>query len=107
MWIKEKEYVELKKQAEAAKQHEEMRFKLEKEVQRLADMLSAQVEDCKVGPWCNGCVHKGTDRSTVVDTSLWGSKWVQTAGEVQFCKKHLHELCPEFEGAIGPKTEGE
>ena len=104
MWIKADEYVELKK-------HEKMTFKLEKEAQLLADMLSAQVEDCKVGPWCNGCVHKGTDRSIVVDMSPWGSTWVQTAGEtageIQFCKKHLHELCPEFEGAISSKMEGD
>lgn len=100
MWIKEREYNELK-------EHKAMRFELEKEVQRLANMISAQVEDCKVGPWCEGCVHKGADHSEVVEWNIFGSKWVTAAGKVQFCKKHLHELCPEFEGAVGSKPEGE
>lgn len=91
MWIKEREYNELK-------EHKAMRFELEKEVHRLANMLSAQVGDCKVGPWCDGCVHKGVDHSEVVDMNTFSGPWVTVAGKVQFCKKHLHSLCPEFEG---------
>lgn len=96
MWIKGCEYDRLL-------ECEHMKDELEKEVERLAEMISAQVEDCKVGPWCNECAHKGHDFSSVPQFSfIWGDNpWVRElkSGEVYFCKKHLHEYCPEFEAA--------
>ena len=72
---------------------------LEKECQRLADMVSAKVEDCKIGVWCKDCRFLGEDRSIVENaTPIWGLPLIkECAGKVQYCKKHLHEICPEFE----------
>lgn len=51
------------------------------EIKRLTEMLSAKATDCHVGVWCEDCVHSGK----------------AAAGEVIYCKKHLHKICPEFE----------
>ena len=80
---------------------DEIRKNLEKEVRRLAELISAKVTDCKIGPWCKNCKHIGTDRADLVNTVL-GNSWdfpyvVEEAGRVTYCKKHLHEICPEFE----------
>lgn len=95
MWVKRIEYNRLQ-------DCERMNTELKKEVVRLSDMLSSQVEDCKIGPWCQDCKHIGTDmavvKKPVVDFSLADSMYATwTDGVVWYCKKHIHEFCPEFE----------
>lgn len=86
MWIKKSEY-------ERLKHCEQMKKKLDEETKRLAELISAQVEDCRVGPWCKDCVHIGYDVSKVYGIE----HYEETAGQVIYCKKHIHEMCKEFE----------
>lgn len=70
------------------------------EVQRLAEQISAQVTDCKIGPWCNKCKHLGRD---IAGTPFFdgSSCYVMIDGsEVVYCAKHLRSLCPEYEYKI-------
>lgn len=71
------------------------------EVFRLKEIIDAQVVDCNVGPWCNGCIHKGEDQAYHNYEGEWlYGQFVRVdseLGKIIFCKKHLHELCPEFE----------
>ena len=92
MWIKSDEYNRLIKS-------EKMHKELELEVKRLAALITEKTEDCNMGPWCYDCKHLGKDRSTTYcfDGFFGFSMVDQTSGEVMYCKKHLHEICPEFE----------
>ena len=45
-----------------------------------------------MGPWCEDCIHCGRDYSKIEERFEY-----RYAGSVYFCKKHIHELCPEFE----------
>ncbi len=69
------------------------------EVKRLADEISAKVEDCHIGPWCDGCEHKM--KAVMKNREIrYNGGWVNTIDEeeaVVYCGKHLHEMCPEFE----------
>lgn len=90
MWIKREEY-------ERLLEREEMCKALEEETKRLAEQISSQTEDCKVGAWCKDCIHAGYDKSQVME-KYYGFEFVRaTAGQVRYCKKHLHKTCPEFE----------
>lgn len=70
------------------------------EVQRLAEQISAQVADCKVGPWCAGCKYLGHERAMqplLPDASLY----VAVKGsDVTYCAKHIRSICPEYEREI-------
>jgi hypothetical protein len=91
MFIKRREY-------ERLVNSDKIRKNLEKEVKRLAELISAKVTDCKVGPWCEGCQHIGTDDADLIGERLFEYIYVkEKAGRVTYCKKHLHEICPEFE----------
>ena len=91
MWVKRSEYNRLK-------DRDEMATELEKEVSRLANLISAEVKDCKVGIWCKECEHLGYDFSQTDGCSDFGFTYAkQVAGNVVYCKKHIHEICPEFE----------
>lgn len=90
MFIKREEYERLQKADEQNKE-------LEAEVKRLAELISSEVKDCKVGPWCKDCQHVGYDSAKVYGSGLFGNYVKALAGSVQYCKKHLHEICPEFE----------
>lgn len=71
---------------------------LEKEVSRLATLISVNNQDCNVGAWCTDCEHLGTDYAEVRDYPYGGFSPVYTSvigGEVIYCKKHLHDICPE------------
>ena len=60
--------------------------------------ISAEVKDCKVGPWCKDCQHIGTDDADLLGERLFEYMYIkEKAGRVTYCKKHLHEICPEFE----------
>lgn len=51
-----------------------------------------------VGPWCKDCQHIGTDDADLLGERLFEYMYVkEKAGRVTYCKKHLHEICPEFE----------
>ena len=71
---------------------------LDAECKRLAALISSETKDCKMGPWCKDCQHRGKDIAQVHEMSImWGDYVVAEAGEVIYCKKHLHEICPEYE----------
>lgn len=88
--LKEKKYKELATRAKLADA-------LEKECQRLADLITAETKDCKMGPWCKECSHRGVEYSQVEEDGFFGSYVVAEGGNVYYCKKHIHEQCPEFE----------
>jgi len=92
MWISKKRYEELEIS-------EKMRIQLSEEVTRLAEKITEQVKDCRVGPWCKDCMHYGRDKSVVYDCNpfLMLDLVIAEDGVVQYCKKHLHEICPEWE----------
>ena len=92
MFIKRAEY-------ERLKSVEVLNAELESEIKRLAELISAEVKDCQIGPWCHDCQHIGRDRAVVTKyDSLLGLRFVKAhGGEVQYCKKRLHEMCPKFE----------
>lgn len=95
VWIKRETY-------EYLRVCEEMKTKLEDEVKRLSELISSQNPDCKVGPWCKDCAHVGRDSSEVsflTENPLFPHSRV-VAGEVIYCKKHIHDMCPEFENPI-------
>lgn len=109
MWIKRIEYESLREAKELYEKLERRNQKLMtdqdalmNEIIRLKGIINAQIEDCKVGPWCKDCIHKGEDRA-YQNTEGNGFQhqyyygFDPELGYVYFCKKHLHELCPEFE----------
>jgi hypothetical protein len=94
MWVSRKKYQHLLK-CEVDKEE------LLEETQRLAELVSAQVTDRKVGPWCRDCMHIGHDYSESHTRDWTGFAYaVEHIGKVQYCKKHLHEICPEFERTL-------
>ncbi len=74
--------------------------KLREEIKRLSNQITSQTTDCKMGAWCKDCAHLGSDKSTAtvyVGGDILGYVQTYTDGYVEYCKKHLHEICPEFE----------
>lgn len=77
------------------------------EVKRLASLISEKTPDCQVGVWCKECKHLGTDYAGISRKTMMPSHWgtgerivkyvADVQGQVYFCKKHLHEICPEFD----------
>ena len=70
------------------------------EVQRLAAQISAQITDCKIGPWCNKCKYLGRD---IAETPLFNGshRYITINGsEVMYCAKHVRHICPEYECKI-------
>lgn len=87
-----------KKKYEYLTNCESMVSELEKEVVRLAEQITAETSDCNMGPWCKDCRHLGKDIAQTKEQII--GNWyevVAEAGEVRYCKKHLHEMCSEFE----------
>ena len=96
MWISADKYEKLCNEAEKASE-------LEKEVQRLASLITEKNKDCNIGPWCYDCIHMGTDESSVVkrwpfceDEFGISSFYKVDCGKVIYCKKYLHKTCPDF-----------
>lgn len=101
MWINKNKYDRLKQCEDMLRECTHMKHKLEEEVKRLADAISDKVEDCKVGFWCKDCKYVGYDHSEIKDYDTYGDLYIrEVAGKVQYCKKHLHEVCPEFERKV-------
>lgn len=76
---------------------EKMNQQLQLEVQRLAEEISAQNTDCQVGAWCKDCRHIRYDRAVIAKSDVpygyYAKKLIN--GNVMYCSKHLHDLCPE------------
>lgn len=70
---------------------------LEKQNRQLAQLISFKAEDCtncKIGPWCDDCIHKRS-----ISTMLFYNPSDKSSycNAVSYCAKHIHELCPEWE----------
>lgn len=112
MFIKKKEYQRIKDDLEnykALKIEVENRDSvisgLEKEIDRLSNLITEKTQDCAVGVWCEDCIHYGCEKAVVPQrrigslydaTSIWAADRTEH-GETQFCKKYLHKICPEHE----------
>lgn len=72
---------------------------LEEEVKELAEKITAQTTDCNIGAWCNDCKHFGYGRAEYIKRNLgdFGMFVREECGVVRYCKKHLHDICKEFE----------
>lgn len=85
--------------AEQNKNLSERNIALNEEVKRLAALISASNKECNVGPWCNDCKHMRSDRVVAaVEKKVAHGRYYQEVtvdGDVMYCAKHLHELCPE------------
>lgn len=81
------------------KEYEVMKSDLTAETHRLANLLSAKVTDCQIGPWCRNCKYICTDQSSAIIYSRNRiERYIEDiAGDVTYCGKHLAEICPEFE----------
>ena len=81
---------------------------MEQEVKRLTEIINGQTENCKIGPWCEKCIHKEFVSDSVLFESTRKEQFIpgtwirKTTGVVRseaiLCMKHIHELCSEFEG---------
>ena len=79
---------------------------LEKEIKRLELALNTRERTCKVGPWCENCDHWIIDKSEIISSSAedmtldelyYGFSMPTTiGGEIGYCNKYLHTLCPDF-----------
>ncbi len=92
MFIRRKEFFELQDYKKRCKS-------LEDEVQRLSALVTAEVKECKIGPWCKDCQHCGYDSAKTMEFALpFGYSYVAYVdGQTQYCKKHTHEMCPEID----------
>jgi len=119
MWIKRSEFDRLKKYEhsyeEVARENiecvrkirnlqaatsnlEEQNVELRENADQLAMQISAEVTDCKMGPWCLDCAHYADVPVCFSQESYEGESYVWRRGHtVSYCKKHLHERCQEFE----------
>lgn len=77
--------------------YEIMKSELTEETRRLANLLSAEVTDCQLGPWCRNCKYICTDKSSSFIYTRNHRYIEDIAGDVTYCGKHLAEICPEFE----------
>lgn len=90
MFVDRNEYEKLRDRAKLAN-------KLEEECQRLAELISAENKDCRVGGWCKNCKYLGEDLSLITEPWIGCGYIKELGGKVQYCMKHLREICPEFE----------
>lgn len=95
MFIKREEYEQLYDRAKLVDE-------LEKECQRLAELISAKVENCQIGIWCKDCIYLEEEKAEIkgylcgcVNTPDF-SFVKECAGKVYYCSKYLKEMCPEF-----------
>ena len=83
-----------------------LNIELEKEIKKLEYMLNIKDTTCKVGPWCENCEHWVIDKSEIISSSaedmtldeLYYGLSMPTVigGEIGYCNKYLHTLCPDF-----------
>lgn len=96
-----KEYEDIISDLQVELRREQENHKIaNKEIIRLTSEISAQVKNCNIGVWCNNCAHRAYASTGKLkrDSVLNNSAYYYVDGEnIQYCKKHLHELCPEWE----------
>ena len=72
---------------------------LEKEVQRLAEEISAEASECcgGIGVWCKDCIHYAEERA-FNNNSYFANAFarVDDTGYVRYCKEHIHDHCTDF-----------
>lgn len=92
MFIKREEYEQLCDRSRLVDE-------LEKECHRLAELISAKVEDCKIGVCCRDCIYLKEEKSEIKGYLCGCSDFPfvrECAGKVYYCSKYLKEMCPEF-----------
>lgn len=99
MFISRDEYIKLK-------DCKNMNVELEKEIQRLEYLLNTREKTCKIGPWCQNCSHWVNDKSIIIsekmhyytmDDMYYGLPIPEEiGGEIGYCNKYIHTLCPDF-----------
>lgn len=109
MWIKRQTYTHLNDKIKnlentiAAKDSEYncLKERLENEIIRLSELISEKTTDCNVGIWCEDCVHCGRDSEIIYRCKDFSGIWIfEDAGKVIYCKKHIHDICPEFDFGV-------
>ena len=90
-------YIKLKEKFDNAV---EMNAELNKEIKRLAGVISAKNDTCKVGVWCKDCGHVRYDKSEITIYDF--DHMIQTCyvrneedGKIMYCAKYLHDFCPQ------------
>lgn len=97
MFIKRTEYDYLRRAERLKGEYELQVCELEKEVKRLSELITSKVDGCNIGAWCKDCIHYGHDKSVIIHNGILGTWESWIGGEVQYCKKHIHDICYEFE----------
>ena len=93
---------ELSKNKEKLSRYEYTNDDLNDEIKRLTDELNAKVIDCNVGPWCYKCKYSSStytmNRNNIeyLMKNSWARYTCNDHTKIQYCSKHLRELCPEF-----------
>ena len=69
------------------------------ETKRLTEQLNAlNLDECnKMGPWCDGCVHKKTTYANFDIDSISDGAWLLTVDNQTFyCAKKVHLKCQDW-----------
>lgn len=77
---------------------ENARAELQKEVERLSELINAENKDGMIGPWCKDCQHFEEEIAVFAKPMDAFTFTEAKDGCVRFCKKHIHSLCPDWEG---------
>lgn len=87
-----------------------LKWKIEEQSYIIEDMVSlnktkALKSGCKIGPWCKDCSHckifTQNDYKFMAEGDFEAYSFVGSAekeNEYIYCKKHIHEICPEWQG---------
>lgn len=85
---------------------------LDAEITRLGAEICVNAETmtgCSCGPWCKDCKHLGKESAKytavypekIFSSSYYPRYFICESGVVRYCKKHIHDICPEFNLAEG------
>lgn len=94
---------ELSKNKEKLRRYEYANDNLNDEIKRLTDELNAKITGCNVGSWCNKCKYSSTtyiaNKSNIeyLAKNPWMKDVYDDYTRIQYCSKHLREICQEFE----------
>ena len=94
---------ELSKNKEKLSRYKYINDSLNDEIERLTDELNAKITDCNIGAWCNKCKYSSTAYMTsqhnveYLTKNPWMKYICDDYTKIQYCSKHIRELCPEFE----------
>lgn len=115
MWISRKKYEEKEREREEyystilsnLQAYQDDCEKLRAENETLAALVNGKTEGCEIGPWCEGCKHKGVIHGDVSRSTniYYPNKSIKEVlidrREIVICLKHIHEMCHEFESKYG------